>query len=148
MNFDNSVYSITPPSLYLNENGPSIMLLGYEAERITEISKVFDKFFPENSICYYYDTKPITEKTAAWALATLKFVDWLVVNADNINIVETYIASILSTSDSEKDPLVLWIAEERTNSALCKLLLRDKQKIYTHLEELDAVLSAQLDIIT
>jgi len=148
MNFDNSVYSITPPSLYLNENGPSIMLLGFSDDRIADISKIFDKNFPENSICYYYDTKPIAENTTAWALATLKFVDWLVVNTDNLNIVETYIASTLSAIDNNKDPLVLWIAEERKNSALCKLLLRDKQKIYTHLEELDAVLSAQLDIIT
>jgi hypothetical protein len=146
MTFDNSVYTITPPSLYLNENGPSIMLLGYEKDRIAEICQIFDKFFPENSICYYYDTKPISEKTTAWALATLKFVDWLVVNADNLNITETYIASTLSTSINDKDPLVLWIAEERKNSSLCKLLLRDKQKIYTHLEELDQVLSSQLDI--
>ena len=144
MDFDNSVYSITPPSLYLNENGPNIMLLGFDNDDdIQQVSKVFDKFFPDNSIAYYYDEKPISDTTVAWALATSKIVDFLIVNADNINITETYLATSISISEDE-GPLVMWIAEERTNRNLCKLLLRDKQKIFNCINEVDAILTAAL----
>jgi hypothetical protein len=42
MDFDNSVYSVTPPSLFLNENGPSIMLLGFHDSEVQQVSRVFD----------------------------------------------------------------------------------------------------------
>lgn len=145
MDFDNSVYSVTPPSLFLNENGPSIMLVGFNDDEVQQVSRVFDKFFPENSIAYYYDEKPISDNTVAWSLATSKMVDFLIVNLDNLNIAETYLVTSISQSNNENDPLVLWIAAERTNRSLCKLLLRDKQKIYTCFDELDAVLTAELE---
>ena len=145
MDFDNSVYSVTPPSLFLNENGPSIMLLGFDDSEVQQVSRVFDKFFPQNSIAYYYDTKPISDNTAAWALSTSKTVDFIIVNTDNINITETYLCTSISQSHNDNNPMVFWVSAERKNKPLCKLLLRDKEKIYTCFDELDAVLTAELE---
>ena len=145
MDFDNSVYSVTPPSLFLNENGPSIMLLGFDDSEVQQVSRVFDKFFPQNSIAYYYDTKPISDNTVAWALSTSKTVDFIIVNADNINITETYLCTSISQSHNDSNPMVFWMSAERKNKSLCKLLLRDKQKIYTCFDELDAVLTDELE---
>ena len=44
MEFDNSVYSVTPPTLYLNENGPSIFLMGMDEEQVKRISQVYDTY--------------------------------------------------------------------------------------------------------
>jgi hypothetical protein len=78
-------------------------------------------------------------------LSTSKTVDFIIVNTDNINITETYLCTSISQSHNDGNPMVLWMSAERKNKSLCKLLLRDKEKIYTCFDELDAVLTAELE---
>lgn len=144
MKLENSVYSVTPPSLFLNDNGPSLLLLGFDDSHVKRISQVFDKLFPENSITYYYDTAPINESTAPWARAVVNMVDFIIVNADTCNIAETYIAT--NALHDEDGASIYWIAETRANNVLCKLLISYGHVLCNTMEDLALVAAADLGL--
>ena len=59
---NNSIYEVTPPSLYLNDNGPSILALGFTEEAIrTKLCPTIDKVFSDTSITYYYNPNNLNE---------------------------------------------------------------------------------------
>ena len=143
MDLDNSVYTVTPPSLYLNENGPSIFLMGFSDSQVKQISQVYDTIFPKNSITYYYDDKNINEATAPWARAVSGMVDFIIVNADTCNIIETYIAT--NCANMLDDVPVMWIAEEQSNSALCKLIINYGQKLFYSVGDMEQIIINELE---
>jgi len=144
MKLENSVYSVTPPSLFLNDNGPSLLLMGFDDSQVKKISQVFDKLFPENSITYYYDTNNINETTAPWARAVSNMVDFTIINADTCNVAETYIGTNLI--HDKNGAAVYWIAENRTNNTLCKLLISYGHIICNNTEDLALVAIADIGI--
>jgi len=143
MELDNSVYSVTPPSLYLNENGPSIFLMGFSEHEIKQISQVYDRMFPNNSITYYYDTKGINDVTVPWARAVSGMVDFIIVNADTCNIIETFIAS--TCANTQTDVPVMWIAQNQTNNSLCKLIINYGQKLFYSVDDMEDIILNELE---
>lgn len=135
MEFDNSVYSVTPPTLYLNENGPSIFLMGMNEEQVKRISQVYDTLFTENSITYYYDIKGINDVTAPWARAVCGMVDFIIVNADTVNAVEIFIAT-MEWQKADDVPIV-FVAPEQTNKGLCKLITNYRLKVYYSFNDME-----------
>jgi hypothetical protein len=143
MDLDNSVYTVTPPSLYLNENGPSIFLMGFDEVEVKQISQVYDRMFPSNSITYYYDTKNINEVTAPWARAVSGMVDFIIVNADTCNVIETYIAT--NSANKQDDVPVMWIAQNQSNSSLCKLIINYGQKLFYSVDDMENTIITELE---
>lgn len=144
MELDNSVYSVTPPTLYLNENGPSIFLMGFNEEQVKRVSQVYDTLFTENSITYYYDVKGIDTVTAPWARAVAGMVDFIIVNADTANAVEILIAT-MEWQKADDVPLV-FIAPERTNKGLCKLISNYRLKVYYSFADMEVDVRQEFDL--
>lgn len=143
MELDNSVYSVTPPSLYLNENGPSILLMGFDDVEVKQISQVYDRMFPENSITYFYDNKNINDVTAPWARAVSNMVDFIIVNADTCNVLETFIAT--NCVNKQDDVPVMWLANEQTNNTLCKLIINYGQKLFYSIDDMETIIINELE---
>lgn len=139
--FNNSVYSVTPPSLYLNDNGPSILLLGFNEEEIKRINLLFNKHFPDNSITYFYDDVHlnINEVTAPWARATGGMVDFALINTDTCNELEVFISTQIE-NDSAESPTVVYISEQAINKTLNKLLLSYSKKLFAKIEDVGFIL--------
>ena len=144
MELDNSVYTITPPSLYLNENGPSILVMGFVDDmQVKQISEVYDAMFPNNSISYYYDSKNINDATVSWARAVSGMVDFIICNVDTINTLETMIA--MNAIDNGRTVPVLWISEENKNPALNKLLISYGYKLFYNLADMEQMIMLELE---
>lgn len=141
---DNSVFSVTPPSLYLNENGPSIMCLGFQEVEIKQISDIFDKLFPDNSITYFYDDKSINDGTLPWARAVIDMSDFVIVNVDTINQVETFLATVTDTQEDDNSPVVIWVSPETRNKSLIKLLVNYRRKALASIHDLQRILEQHL----
>lgn len=135
MEIDNSVYSVTPPTLYLNENGPSIFLMGMDEDQVKRVSQVYDTLFTENSITYYYDVKGINDVTVPWARAVAGMVDFIIVNADTANAVEMFLAT-MEWQKADDVPLV-FVAPEHKNKGLCKLLTNYRIKVYYSFDDME-----------
>lgn len=143
MELDNSVYSVTPPSLYLNDNGPSILLMGFNDIEVKQISQVYDRMFPENSITYFYDNKNINDVTAPWARAVSGMVDFIIVNADCCNVLETFIAT--NCMNKQDDTPVMWLSNEQLNPTLCKLIINYGHKLFYSIEDMETVIINELE---
>lgn len=140
----NDIYEVTPPSLFLNDNGPSILALGFSQETIrNELAAIFDKTFPDTSITYYYNPHSTNESTIAWTRAVVNMVDHIVINADTANELETFVAtySVLQNKDTVD---ITWIATEYSNKGLCKLINSYNQKVFTSWEDFAMVVSELL----
>lgn len=130
MNDNNSIFEVTPPSLFLNDNGPSILALGFDETVVRgELARTFDSMFPDTSITYYYNPHSTNESTVAWARAVVNMVEHIVVNADTANELEVFVAlgSVLQNPDKVD---ITWIAEEHSNKGLCKLVNSYNQKMF------------------
>ena len=132
---NNSIYELTPPSLYLNDNGPSILALGFTEEAIrTKLCPTIDKVFSDTSITYYYNPNNLNESTIAWARSVVNTVDHIVINADTANELEVFVAlQAVAASNQQLD--VTWIAEEYRNKALCRIINSYRQPLLGSWEE-------------
>lgn len=141
---DNSVYSVTPPSLFLNENGPSIFCMGWDEDDIKRISSVFDKLFSQNSITYYYDVKNINDTTLPWARNVASTVDFIIVNADTANDLELFIACQTEIQGGEDAPPVFYVSEKQTNRPLNKLMVSYRKKLFNDIDSIEQLIMSYL----
>ena len=141
MDIDNSVYTVTPPSLFLNENGPSVLLVNFKEDKIKEICQGFEKLFNNNSITFYYSESPISDSTIAWFRAVVNMADYIVVNVSECNTEEMY---TIMMSKLKIDTNIFWFNHDNKNKALVKLINSYDQKILSTVDQLIKIAGMEL----
>jgi len=99
---------VTPPSLTLTGNGITVFLMGFDKSSISKIEKMFEKHVYDSDLSLYYSDESIDKDTIAWADASCKKANYIILNLDNTNPLEIELASennfesIDENDDSEK----------------------------------------------
>lgn len=115
---ENSVYTVTPPSLHLNENGPSIMLIGYNDDEMEIISKMFEQIF-DISITIFYLNDTLNTGNIPWARAVASIAEYIVVNPCNVSAAETYMAFAIT---KERPSTLYWVAPSNEITLMTQMI--------------------------
>ena len=115
-------YNITPPSLKLADMGPAVYMVGFNQDDISEITSIFETFLPNSGITFYYDLDEMTESTAAWARAVSSMSEYIIVNADTINITELYVVMMGASIGNATHENIFWMTFDESTPLLSKLM--------------------------
>lgn len=137
---ENSVFTITYPSLYLaGLENISVLFLGMDASQLEKIQAVFEQSYYENEVVFYVTEKPLDEETVAWANFISPTVNFLVVNTDNLNSVEATLA--FAIEEYAKNPNVIYMSFNGAQNALSKLISHLGTPVITDMEEFTQLIS-------
>lgn len=133
----NTVTTVTPPDLYLNTIGPSVLLLGTTLEESKEYRDVYEKLFPEVEITFYVSEQGFTPRVAAWYRAVAGMASSIFVNLDNITAEEVFLAM---QAEHENRAVVFWVSQERKYPAMVALLNSYQYQIFGSFDEIEKFL--------
>lgn len=117
---DNSVYTVTPPNCYLNENGPSVLFLGInDLARVNQLSKIFSRKYADSAITFYYNPGPLDDESMAWNRMIIGTVDYVVVSVDNASIEEVFLGVFEAVTSKNT---TIWLKESEAPSLLSRVI--------------------------
>lgn len=135
MTTENSVYTITYPSLYLpGAVSKSVFFVGMDESQTEKIKSVFENSYYETELVFYVSEKHIDEETLAWANAISTSVDYIIVNIDTINSVET--ALCLSIEHHADHVDVIYVSFSKSPNSLHRLHNYMGTTVFKDFEEL------------
>jgi len=137
---NNTVYTITPPDLRLNTNGPSTLILGVNLENSKDYTDVFDKLFPEVEVNFFVRENEIDAQTLAWYRVMSGIASSVVVDVDNITSEELLIAL---QAEYDNNILVYWVSLENKQSDLMSLLNSYRYQIFASATDLETYLVSE-----
>ena len=106
-----SVYTITPPDIYLTKD-KSILLLGIrDIKMIEEYQKEYETLYPDKELVFYVDISGITEDNIGWHRSLATIADEIIVNIENATSEEIALSSLLIYEFGTKS---FWICGDNT----------------------------------
>jgi hypothetical protein len=140
MQNENSVFTVTYPSLYLTGlDNISVLFLGMDESQLEKIHAVFEQSYYENEIVFYVTEKSLDDETIAWANLIAPTVNFLVVNTDNLNSVEATLA--FAIEEYAKNPKVIYMSFNHAQNALSKLISHLGTPVIKTMEEFAELIS-------
>lgn len=115
---ENSVYTVTPPSLHLNKNGPSVMVIGFSEDELKVISAMFEQLY-DISITIFYLNGELNELNAAWARAVSSMAEFIIVNPSTIGAAESY---LVTSTTMDRPATLFWVAPNAENTIMFQMI--------------------------
>lgn len=136
---ENSVYRVTSPSLHINENGPSLMLIGYKEEDAVVISSLFEKIY-DTSITIFHLDSPLSNDNIAWARSVSTMSEFIIINPNTCSPAEVYMAV---TAMAATPHSLFWVVPDGTPSHLFTMInsFVTEQHLHLTFDELAMVLN-------
>lgn len=113
-----NMFTVTPPDIKLNDNGPSFLILGETSDNFRQFMDVHDRMIPANDILFYGSPEGITDKNIGWYKAVSGLVDTIFIDLSKATMAELYLA----TRYTETDKVVFGLANGCQDTILYKLV--------------------------
>lgn len=82
---ENSIYTITPPDMMLNTDGPTTTVISTDADFIEQIESIHENVFKTVEVNIYHPNGPVTENKLAWLLSVMRLSDTVFVDLSTSN---------------------------------------------------------------
>ena len=140
-----NTYHVTPPSLVMIGDGLSVFLIGFDKDSINEIESLFEKNIYASDLAFYYSDEPINLETLAWADSVAIKSDYIIVNLDNINALESEITREHSYNEEDDDAKVVFFTNEGDTNPLVLYKMHLGDPIIVSMDGLNELLNFIFD---
>jgi hypothetical protein len=134
---NNNVIHITPPSLYINGDGNSILFLGFEKDLLEELQSIFERNLYESELQFFYSDKKNDDESIAWKYYIANEVNFIVINIDGSSKDELVIA--LMTDNNFDDKNIIFFSS-KDDSSLSTIVQKYTGRIVKNLEDFEEIL--------
>lgn len=142
MQDDSGIFTITPPDMQLNVDGPSITVISKNKDLIQEVEDAHESLFKTVSVNIYHPNGDVKESNLAWCLSVMRLSDTVFIDLDTANELGI-LTAIVSGSN------LAWI-EGKERKDVIKLFNADKNgyPIYSDIKSyMDIMLSRISDLL-
>ena len=134
---ENSIFTITPPDMILNEFGPTVTVISTDDTFIKKIENINENLFKTVSVNIYHPNGHATEKKLAWLMSVVRLSDTVYVDLSTANELEL-LTSILCGNE------VIYINTDKKRKDIAKLFNSIQQEGFQVYDSLDEYLEIML----
>lgn len=134
--YQHTFTTVTPPDLYMNGFGPSILFLGITTLDSEPYIKMLEQAYPEVEVSVFIEDQK-ENKNIAWLKATASLCNTIVVDVMQVSAEELVIAL---HSDFQGSHKVIWVNLSGSQSNLTTLLNNYQCPIVETMDELEKLL--------
>jgi hypothetical protein len=134
---ENSIFTITPPDMILNESGPTVTVVSMDESFINKIESINENLFKTVPVNIYHPNGEVTEKKLAWLLSVMRLSDTIYVDLSTVNDLGL-LTSIFCGNE------VIYINVDKKRKDIAKLFNSVQQEGFQVYDSLDEYLEIML----
>ncbi len=139
MKNDNGSYTVTPPDLFLSENGVNTLIVSTDDKLVDGIKLLFEKYIMSSIV--FNVQKNTTSGNLAWLFHVSTSCEFMVVDLDTCTT-EDVASALLKTVDESH--IVIFMSLKQRKRDLIRLInAKSKYLIFSDLQQLDAYLKIE-----
>lgn len=139
---ENSIFTITPPDMILNEFGPTVTVVSTDETFIRKIENINENLFKTVSVNIYHPNGQVTDKKLAWLLSVMRLSDTVYVDLSTANDLGL-LTSIFCGNE------VIYINVDKKRKDIAKLfnsLQQENFQVYDSLDEYLEIMIVRLGV--
>jgi hypothetical protein len=134
---NNNVVHITPPSLYINNDGTQVLFLGFNENMLEDFQSVFERNFYDSELQFFYSDKKNDEEIISWKYFVSKEVDFIILNLDSCST-EELVISLMTENNFDDKNVVFFTNNEGT--ILTNIVQKYTGKVIKSIEDFEEIL--------
>jgi hypothetical protein len=139
MKNDNSSYTVTPPDLFLSENGVNALIVSTDDNLIDGIKLLFEKYIMSSIV--FNVQKNTTSGNLAWLFHVSTSCEFMVVDLDTCKVEDITSALLKSVDESH---IVIFVSLKQKKRDLIRLInAKSKYLIFSSIVQLDQYLQIE-----
>lgn len=139
MKNDNSSYTVTPPDLFLPENGITTLIISEDTKLVDDIKLLFEKYIM-SSMVFNIQNKT-TSGNLSWMYNISTHCDFMIIDIDTCKW-EDIIAALLKEQD-ENHQIIFISPRNKKRDAIRLLNAKSKFLIFSNVVQLDTYLKIE-----
>jgi hypothetical protein len=142
MKRDNSCFTVTPPDMYLTEDGPTVLITSTDEIFVEQMKQLFEsRIF--TSIVFMVQPSITNENTVPWMWYSSQNVDYMVIDLDTCAWVD--VCAGLLKPINEKSNVIFYNNKDKKRDVVRLINANGESVVLKSIEEIEKYLTIEVD---